>query len=101
MTILAEGGGTAQQRGPDASGLRLKRWCGVVKTGSGLRGGTWNNDITNARVSDRNNAANDNTNRNNNNGARLAKTFTLMQARADARMVNKGGTARVFPGIFV
>ncbi|MFH1429135.1 MAG: hypothetical protein ABIH39_05255 [Candidatus Margulisiibacteriota bacterium] len=41
---------------------------------SGFRGGNWNNDTTNARVSDRNNAANTNTNRNNNNGFRCAKT---------------------------
>ena len=43
----------------------------------GLRGGDWNNASTNARVSDRNNAANVNTNRNNNNGARFAKTAFL------------------------
>jgi len=45
--------------------------------GSGYRGGNWNNDATNARASDRNNAANTNPNRNNNNGGRLAKTSRL------------------------
>ncbi len=47
---------------------------GVRPARSGFRGGTWNNGTTNARVSDRNNAANVNGNRNNNNGARAAKT---------------------------
>ena len=42
--------------------------------GVGFRGGNWNNDNTNARVSDRNNAANTNDERNNNNGGRLANT---------------------------
>jgi retron-type reverse transcriptase len=53
------------------------------KTGSGYRGGTWNNSNTNARVSDRNNAANANNNRNNNNGARCAKT-SIKPGRAPA-----------------
>jgi len=42
--------------------------------GAGYRGGNWNNDSSNARVSDRNNAANTNANRNNNNGIRCVKT---------------------------
>ncbi|MEM9723096.1 MAG: SUMF1/EgtB/PvdO family nonheme iron enzyme [Bacteroidota bacterium] len=37
-----------------------------------LRGGSWNNDATNLRVSNRNN--NDPSNRNNNNGFRPANT---------------------------
>lgn len=58
-------------------------WLVVSKTpgvgseryaGAGNRGGNWNNDATNARVSDRNNAANVNADRNNNNGARCVKT---------------------------
>jgi len=43
---------------------------------SGFRGGNWNNGSSNSRVSDRNNAANTNTSRNNNNGGRCAKTFS-------------------------
>ena len=42
--------------------------------GSGYRGGTWNNTSTNEAVADRNNAANTDATRNNNNGGRLAKT---------------------------
>jgi hypothetical protein len=38
--------------------------------GGGFRGGNWNNNSDNLRVSDRNNAANVNSNRNNNNGFR-------------------------------
>jgi len=52
-----------------------KSRCQAVKCG--LRGGDWNDGSTNERVSDRNNAANVNTNRNNNNGARFAKTTFL------------------------
>jgi hypothetical protein len=43
---------------------------GTGQTGSGFRGGNWNNNSNNARVSDRNNAANTNANRNNNIGFR-------------------------------
>ncbi|MCH7573100.1 MAG: SUMF1/EgtB/PvdO family nonheme iron enzyme, partial [Planctomycetes bacterium] len=42
-------------------------------SGSGFRGGSWNNNSTNARVSDRNNASNTNTNRNNNIGFRCVR----------------------------
>jgi len=42
--------------------------------GAGFRGGAWNNDSTNLRVSDRNNAANTNANRNNNNGFRAVRS---------------------------
>jgi len=45
----------------------------------GFRGGNWNNDATNARVSDRNNAANANTNRNNNNGGGCARTSSSLK----------------------
>jgi len=40
----------------------------------GIRGGSWNNDATNLRVSDRNNAGNTNADRNNNYGFRAART---------------------------
>lgn len=43
----------------------------------GIRGGNWNNDSSNLRVSDRNNAGNTNANRNNNNGVRLCKTSPI------------------------
>lgn len=54
---------------------RQKR-CSVANAlfRAGFRGGNWNNDATNERVSDRNNAANVNDNRNNNNGGRCART---------------------------
>ena len=48
----------------------------------GFRGGTWNNASTNERVSDRNNAANVNTNRNNERGARFAKTTLFIESPA-------------------
>lgn len=41
----------------------------------GIRGGSWNNDASNLRVSDRNNAGWTNTDRNNNVGVRPAKTL--------------------------
>ena len=40
----------------------------------GMRGGSWNNNAGNLRVSDRNNAGWTNTNRNNNVGFRPAST---------------------------
>jgi hypothetical protein len=52
--------------------LRLKMGGRVKKPG--LRGGSWNNDTSNLRVSDRNNAAWTNTDRNNNVGFRPAST---------------------------
>ena len=54
-----------------------KAQCRQNGVGGGFRGGNWNNASTNARPSDRNNAANTNSNRNNNNGFRLAKTSRL------------------------
>jgi len=42
--------------------------------GAGFRGGNWNNTTLYLRVSDRNNAANTNTDRNNNNGWRAARS---------------------------
>ena len=42
--------------------------------GAGFRGGSWNNNDENLRVSNRNNAANTNANRNNNNGWRGARS---------------------------
>jgi len=58
-----------------------RQWCGVGKRGAGFRGGTWNNTSTNVRVSDRNNAANVNATRNNNNGGRCSKTFFSIARR--------------------
>ena len=57
----------------------------------GFRGGNWNNDTSNARVSDRNNAANTNSNRNNNNGGRFAKTpyFLLMDLQLSEGKMKK------------
>ncbi|QAT16720.1 hypothetical protein BU251_02715 [Candidatus Velamenicoccus archaeovorus] len=71
---------------PRGKAERLRRGEGCKKVrgrkalSGGFRGGNWNNDTSNARVSDRNNAANTNSNRNNNNGGRFAKTpyFLLM-----------------------
>ncbi len=45
----------------------------IVK--SSFRGASWNNSTTNLRVSDRNNAANPNANRNNNYGFRFSNTI--------------------------
>ena len=45
-----------------------------AEDGAGFRGGNWNNDATNARASDRNNAANVNAERNNNNGGRAVRS---------------------------
>jgi len=49
----------------------------------GIRGGSWNNDSSNLRVSDRNNAGNTNADRNNNNGVRLCKTSSLRKQRKE------------------
>jgi hypothetical protein len=49
----------------------------VAASGSGFRGGNWNNNATNLHVSNRNNAANTNANRNNNYGFRSANTYCL------------------------
>jgi len=54
--------------------LRRKVKKGAIPQHAGLRGGSWNNNATNERVSDRNNASWANTNRNNNIGARAART---------------------------
>ena len=51
---------------------------GRNRKSSGFRGGNWNNNATNARVSNRNNAANTNTNRNNNYGFRASNTCFLI-----------------------
>jgi len=73
-------GNDKRERGNDGNRKKKElqhklQWFSAVKAlFAGFRGGNWNNDATNARVSDRNNAANTNANRNNNNGARLAKT---------------------------
>jgi len=45
-----------------------------AQDGAGYRGGNWNNASANARVSDRNNAANVNADRNNNNGGRAVRS---------------------------
>ena len=57
-----------------ADGVEESRYQAAM---CGFRGGDWNDGSTNERVSDRNNAANVNTNRNNNNGARFANTTFL------------------------
>ena len=44
-----------------------------AENGAGFRGGNWNNTAVYARASDRNNAANVNANRNNNNGWRAVR----------------------------
>ncbi|MCG2708462.1 MAG: hypothetical protein L6404_07470 [Candidatus Omnitrophica bacterium] len=51
--------------------------------GAGIRGGNWNNDATNARTSDRNNAANTNSSRNNNYGGRCVNTSPFIADRED------------------
>ena len=51
---------------------RIKK--GAIPGYAGIRGGSWNNNATNERVSDRNNASWTNTNRNNNVGSRGART---------------------------
>ena len=61
-------------RSPRWSARRATGAACYAPFGSGLRGGNWNNNSSNARVSDRNNAANANNNRNNNNGGRCART---------------------------
>jgi formylglycine-generating enzyme required for sulfatase activity len=43
-------------------------------TGAGFRGGDWNNTSINLRASDRHNASNVNTERNNNNGFRAVRS---------------------------
>jgi formylglycine-generating enzyme required for sulfatase activity len=43
-------------------------------TGAGFRGGDWNNTSVILRASDRNNASNINTERNNNNGFRAVRS---------------------------
>ena len=62
--------------------LRDGRWgdSGFCwRIGSGFRGGNWNNSESNLRVSDRNNAANTNTDRNNNYGFRLVRTHSISE----------------------
>jgi len=60
--------------------MDIKNGLSVVKMRcAGYRGGNWNNDATNARASDRNNAANTNANRNNNNGGRAVKTSLVLR----------------------
>ena len=48
----------------------------------GIRGGSWNNESTNLRVSDRNNAGWTNTDRNNNMGFRPARTPCPVRKRS-------------------
>ncbi len=52
---------------PEGAGTR-------TEDGAGFRGGNWNNTADNLRVSDRNNAANVNTERNRNNGFRAVRS---------------------------
>jgi len=46
----------------------------TLARGRRFRGGNWNNASVNARASDRNNAANVNADRNNNNGGRAVRS---------------------------
>ena len=68
--------------------------CQAVRCG--FRGGTWNNGSTNERVSDRNNAANVDTTRNNNNGARFAKTTSFIGGRlVEGKFMELADEARI------
>ena len=62
-------------------------WREAKKTGHpqnwGIRGGSWNNELSNERVSNRNNASWTNTNRNNNVGARACRTHQGKRQRRD------------------
>ena len=52
----------------------VTNWPGSDATGGGYRGGYWNNDASRVRTSDRNSAANTNSGRSDNYGARAART---------------------------
>ena len=58
--------------GPPAGGTR--NGVAGFLDGAGFRGGNWSNNDEHLRVSNRNNAANTNANRNNNNGWRGARS---------------------------
>jgi len=76
MEILPEVrslGGRLEDGCPGSSGF-------CWRIGSGFRGGNWNNSESNLRVSDRNNAANTNTDRNNKNGFRLVRTHSISKS---------------------
>ena len=55
--------------------------------GAEFRGGSWNNNDENLRVSNRNNAANTNANRNNNNGWRGALGAVRGQGTVGGRLM--------------
>ena len=76
-----EYGGVAFRYGPRAIPGRGEQPTGGsrrvgtrAEDGAGFRGGNWNNASVNARASDRNNAANVNADRNNNNGGRAVRS---------------------------
>ena len=54
-------------------GRLLRKGWDTGANGAGYRGGNWNNSTDYLRSSDRNNAANTNTERNNNNGSRAVR----------------------------
>ncbi len=60
------------------------------RTGSSFRGGNWNNAENNLRVSDRNNAANPNADRNNNYGFRLVRTHSILKTGGPGRPISGG-----------
>jgi len=55
-----------------------------------LRGGSWNNTPNNARAANRN--RNDTTNRNNNNGFRLARSLPLAGADTFKEVLGEQGS---------
>ena len=61
----------------------------------GIRGGSWNNESSNLRVSDRNNASWTNTNRNNNVGFRAVRTFLK-----NWRRLFRSGEVKTYKGLF-
>ena len=68
--------------------------CQAVKCG--FRGGDWNNGSTNERVSDRNNAANVDATRNNERGARFAKTtFFIGGKMVEGKFMELADEARI------
>ena len=58
----------------NATGAEVSTWPGTSALGSGFRGGDWYYGTANARVSDRNYAANTDSDRYSNYGARCART---------------------------
>jgi len=70
-----------ERKGVFCGKFRFFKRISIVVMGAGFRGGNWNNDATNARTSDRNNAANTNSSRNNNYGGRCVNTSPFIADR--------------------